>query len=91
MEKSQAELLALTPEQQKAFRRLKQAFAACAKSGLYLWDNYGDISAVNGGGIDCITTDSRGGELLDESNLARLRPKKWGSSNADDPLYVQRL
>lgn len=90
MPKSQAELLALTPEQKKAFAQLKRAFTACAMSGLYLWDNYGTVSAVNGKGIACLVTDSGRGELADPSNFEGFVPKRWGSANADDPLYIER-
>lgn len=89
MPKSQAELLALTPEQKKALMQLKRAFTACAKAGLYLWDNYGSVAAVNGKGIACITTDARCGELADHNNFEEFTPKHWGAANADDPLYVQ--
>lgn len=89
MPKSQAELLALTPEQKKAFAQLKRAFTACAKAGLYIWDDYGRVAAVNGKGIDCLVADSSCGELADRDNFEVFKPKRWGSANSDDPLYIQ--
>ncbi len=86
---TQEELLRLTPDQKKALAQLKRAFTACEKAGLYVWDNYGTISAVNGKNITGITTDARCGELLDQVNTQGFNSKVWGSANADDPLYVQ--
>lgn len=35
----------LTPEQQRAFNRLKKAYKDCAKAGIYFANNYGDLMA----------------------------------------------
>lgn len=37
----------LTPEQQRAFNRLKKAYKDCAKAGIYFANNYGDLMAFN--------------------------------------------
>lgn len=37
----------LTPEQQKAFNRLKKAYSDCEKTGIYFFNNYGSLSAVD--------------------------------------------
>lgn len=37
----------LTPEQQRAFNRLKKAYKDCEKAGIYFANNYGDLMAFN--------------------------------------------
>ena len=90
MIKTQADLLALTPEQKKALSTLKRAFTACSKAGLYVWDDYGSLSAVNGKHIARLGTDSRYGEVLDRGLVERFNPKCYGPGCADDPLYIER-
>ena len=38
----------LTPEQKKAFNRLKRAYNDCLKSGMYFINNYGSYSSIFG-------------------------------------------
>lgn len=90
MDKPQAALLALTPEQKAAFTQLKRAFTACAKAGLYLWDDDGTIAATNGKHIERLGTDKSYGEPLDRSNIEGVNPACWHASNSDDPLYIER-
>lgn len=78
----------LTPEQRKVFANLKRAFTACEKAGIYLWDNYGSVSAVNGRVVNMISTDNRCGEFFDQDGLDYWSPENWHGSNADDSLYV---
>lgn len=37
----------LTPEQQRAFNRLKKAYADCEKAGILFINNYGSLQAVD--------------------------------------------
>ena len=37
----------LTPEQQKAFNRLRKAYADCQKAGILFINNYGSLMAVD--------------------------------------------
>ena len=37
----------LTPEQQRAFNRLKKAYKDCEKAGIYFANNYGDLMAFD--------------------------------------------
>lgn len=37
----------LTPEQKRAFNRLKKAYKDCVKAGIYFANNYGDLMAFN--------------------------------------------
>lgn len=41
-------LCVLTPEQKKAFNRLKLAYKTCLKQGIYFSNNYGALTAWNG-------------------------------------------
>ena len=81
--------LALSPEQTKAFTQLKTALTKCAKAGIYLWDDYGTISAVNGNFVEEITTDPKTGDELDRGEVSTVSSKAWHGSNADDTLYVR--
>jgi len=80
----------LTEKQKKAFINLKKAFTRCCKEGLYIWDNYGDISAVNGEIVAEVCTDSRWSEKIDFLDVEEFTPKCWGGSNTDDTLYIVR-
>lgn len=78
----------LTPEQDKAIASLERALSKCVKAGLYLWDDYGTISAVDGNNVsslDITETDSP----LDRDKVSILICPAWHGSNADDPLYVR--
>jgi hypothetical protein len=89
MDKDQDELLSLTESQKKAITQLKQAMAVCSRSGLYLWDDHGVISAVNGKHVTSISTDDSYGEPFDRLNATNLTGVRcWHGSNADDPLFV---
>ena len=79
----------LTPDQMKAFAALKRAFARCNKEGVYVWDNYGFISAVNSYAINSIIC-GYGEEEIDDMQVESFSPKGYRGSNADDPLYVER-
>lgn len=85
----QQQKLELTDSQEKAFAKLKKAFAECQKAGLYVWSDSGRISAVNGRHITCISTLSERGELLDRSNVEHFSSKSWHGENSDDHLYVE--
>lgn len=84
----------LTPEQEKAFASLIRALAKCRATKVYLWDNYGTISAVNGRRVDRIVTSVRGGEPLDHGQVSTIPGSitrgLWFGSNADDDLFVER-
>jgi hypothetical protein len=84
----------LTPEQEKAFASLERAILKCKAARVYLWDNYGTISAINGRKVNAITTNPRDGEPLDHSAVSTIsvsaRRGCWHGSNADDALFVER-
>ena len=40
------ELFTLTPEQKKAFERMRKAYADCKKLGIVFYNNYGHIGAL---------------------------------------------
>lgn len=81
---------ALTPEQLKIIAQLRTALTKCHKAGIYLWDNGGTISAVNGKMVDMVTTDSACGDELNNADVTSIVSKAWHGSNADDLLYVIR-
>lgn len=88
----------LTAEQDKAVDALERALKKCAEAGVYLWDNYGTISAVNALTISSIVTSDHG-EPLDHDQVRELRfftskgtggLPLWRAANADDALFVER-
>lgn len=52
------EIFDLTPDQKKAFNRLKKAYADCEKLGVYFINNYGALGAVDNK-IICGYADSK--------------------------------
>lgn len=78
----------LTPKQCKKFAQLKRAFTECEKAGLYVWDDYGKISAVNGLVVKQVCPDESYDARLEDDSVSMFYPRCWGSSNADDPLFV---
>ncbi len=77
----------LTTEQEKAFNALRRAFKRCKKENIYLWDNYGTISAVNGGIVHGVCPDSSYDAPLDDS-MVSISTECNLSANADDSLFV---
>ena len=81
----------LTKAQEAAVKELEAALRKCNRAGVYLWDDYGSIRAVNGRVVRHISPDDSYGEMLDRSQVYDVStPKCWHSSNSDDTLYVQR-
>ena len=80
----------LTPKQAIAFEQLKRVIEKCRKDNIYLWDDYGVISAVNGNIVSCVAPDPNLDETLDEDMISCISSQCWNGSNSDDPLYVKR-
>jgi hypothetical protein len=78
----------LTREQQDIFNELIKVLVKCDKSGIYLWDNYGTISAVNGNVVECVASDDTLDKPLNSNMVEWVSPSCWKHGNADDPLYV---
>ena len=49
--------IALTKKQIEAVGLLAKALWACEEQDVYLWDNYGDICAVNGRNVSVVASD----------------------------------
>lgn len=81
--------ISLTKLQSGAFKRLESAFKECQRLGMYLWDNYGSISAVNGRDIKCLAPDDTLPHRLDEDMVSSLSVTCWHGSNADDKLFIR--
>jgi len=77
----------LTPEQEKALAALERAFKRCIKENVYVWSNYGTVSAVNGNIIRGISPDPSYEEKLDDSMVSIVSEVNLGD-NADDQLYI---
>lgn len=80
--------VSLTHEQKKAFLSLKRAFEKCSKSGVYVWDNYGRISAVNGKIVQEVNTGGGYDDILDDTAYVSFFPSCLGNSVSDDKLFV---
>lgn len=80
-----------TKAQMEALDELKAALAKCSRAKVYLWDDYGTISAVNGRVVKAVTSDDQHHDAkLDGSQVVRLgKPGCWHSSNSDDQLYIE--
>jgi len=78
----------LTKEQEKAFKALNNAMKRCVKAGIYLWDNYGIISGVNGQVIKQVAADENLDEELDDSMVSWVNEVEL-QGNADVSLYVE--
>lgn len=80
-----------TKAQQGAIAELERALAKCSRAGVYLWDNYGTLSAVNGQVVNSVTTHPRvDTQPLDDDQVLELgQPACWNTSNSDDQLFVE--
>ena len=82
----------LTPKQQRVFARLEKAVRACQAANIFLWDDYGTLSAVNGEIVNDIIPAVKGFadelEPLNEGLVSRVIGAYF-HHNADDPLYVE--
>jgi hypothetical protein len=76
----------LTPIQKKAWTKFIRCFRRCRELGIYIWDDYGSLAAVDGHVVKCIAPDADLIELLDHDQVSREDSKL--SANADDPLFI---
>ena len=79
----------LSNKQQSSVYFLARALESCVRNNVYLWDDYGLISAVNGNWILDIRADDLLDEILDDSIVDVLPSSCWHGSNADDNLFVK--
>jgi hypothetical protein len=78
------EMFELTERQRRAFLKLKRAYEECKKAGVYFYDNYGELSAVDSDKIECYNDNSENGILDNGGNPNTFNiPVSW----ADDPHY----
>jgi len=78
------ELLELTNEQIKAFKKLKRAFNDCKKKGLSFANLYGHFTAYDSSKIKSIGDDSVGYdglEYMSESQYVIRIPHEWSDDN----------
>jgi hypothetical protein len=80
----------LTKKQQEAVENLRKAHAACRRAGVYFWDDYCTVRAVNGRAVRTVTVDPRDtdGEL-DRTQVTDVFT--LSNMNADDTLYFQTV
>jgi hypothetical protein len=79
----------LTKKQEQAFASLERALLRCEKEGLYIWSNYGTVSAVNGKVVQTVAPDESLGEPLDDAQVSFILSMDI-RENSDDPLFVRR-
>jgi hypothetical protein len=77
----------LTPAQEKAFKELEKAYKKCIKSGIYFYNCYGALSAVDKSKISKYINEPEGSclsnqELMDGAKFINI-PNEW----ADDQHY----
>lgn len=78
----------LTKKQEAAVAELKKAFAACRRAGVYFWDDYCEIRAINGRVALNVCVDPNGSDgPFDREQATNVF--SLPTSNADDPLYVK--
>lgn len=80
------DLFELTPQQESAFKRFKAAHDECVKSGIYLFNNYGIVGAVDRKKIVAYDDDNSTGAIEDNGqcpNSFRLSFNEW----CDDPHW----
>jgi hypothetical protein len=83
--KKSHELFELTPEQEKAFARLEKAYKECKKVGIFFYNVYGRLSAVDGKKIEGYgfePSDISTADLHDTAKSIEI-PNEW----ADDTHY----
>lgn len=82
----------LTESQKKAFRALARAVKRCEKENIYLWDNYGSLTAVNGDvvlSIHPVELSHDDFPELEHNLTSVINSKNWYAGNSDDPLCVE--
>lgn len=79
----------LTKSQQAAFDSLEKAFLRCQREGLYIWSDYGTLSAVNGQVVEIIGPDESLKEPLDHNQVSIILSQDI-RENADDKLFIKR-
>ena len=81
-------LFPLTTAQRAACASLTRALQRCAREGVYLWDYYGTITAVNGKQVGAVAHDDVASgipmELVDQIDV--YSGDGWGDATSDDPL-----
>jgi hypothetical protein len=81
-------ILPLNPEQEKQFKKLKAAYAACQKAGVYFVNNYGMLLAYDSN-LVAAYTDKRSDDAFQADDV--YTPNRFRIANewADDTHYVR--
>jgi len=88
----------LTPQQKKVFNRLQRAITACEEANIYLYDDYGTLSGINGKVCQKTLMTGEGYEqmlnrndepwvYLNEFVPSRIKSENL-SPNADDSMII---
>jgi len=87
--------ITLSPEQVRLFNRLKNAYKACEKAGIYFVNNYGSLEAYPGDLVDDYTDSENG---MFDKNAPDIFPADELRTNycfqtkdsfADDDHYIR--
>lgn len=84
----------LTPEQTKAFKRLKKAFEDCKRSGIVMFNFYGDLNAYNGKLVNGMSDDERHNSVPVSGNNAYNTlsiPNEWADDEGIHFLHLTSL
>lgn len=82
------DLFKLKKDQQSAFNKLKKALVECKKSGIFFYNNYGHLGAVNGEFVSGYTDEMKAFSIPDNNqNITNevIIANEW----ADDKHYFQ--
>lgn len=79
------ELVTLTPDQERAFRRLDRAVKACRDSGIYFHQTLDTLYCLNGENVLCVDDTDIGGVWTEALSIPTVRTTSpW----ADDRHFV---
>ena len=78
----------LTPEQKKAFAKLKAAYKACEKTGIYFANCYGALQAYDSA-LVAEYSDNNGENAVDADEYRSTHSFNIANEWADDHHYLQ--
>lgn len=83
--------LELNPEQAKLFAKLKAAYKACEKAGIYFVNNYGTLQAYDKALVDEYAEDlnERDEDVLQADDATTVHTFRIANEWCDDTHYIR--
>jgi hypothetical protein len=81
------DLFELTPQQKKEFESFKKAYKKCIESGIWFYNNYGTIGALDSNKVNGYSDENKKSHIKDTGQNTHNELRTCLDSWADDEHY----